>query len=172
MDATGPGGMGRRDPTCVFRVDRELIEALDGRFGPPLDSYLMGWQVWLEPAGDGDLVLEYRLHPPVGFSMPDGLHPEEVWDEVVTRIARGADPLRLGEEERRLEEIWVLLEVYPGFGDPAEPHQVRAWAEEALGQPALAAGHVDHDRLGKRWERRPGSFDLPGALLEELEIGA
>lgn len=162
--------MARRDPTCLFRVDRELIEALDGRFGPPLDSYVMGWQVWLEPAGDEDVVLEYRLHPPAGFSLPEDLHPEDLWDRVTGAIVREEDPPILGGEPRRLEEIWVLLEAYPAFGDPVEPEQVRAWAEEALGRPALVAGYVDHRRLGKRWERRPGRFDLPGALLEELGV--
>lgn len=162
--------MSRGDPTCVFEVDRSLVETLDGRLGPPLDSYVMGWQVWLEPAGEDRVELEFRLHPPAGFSMPGGIHPEELWDEVVSGLAAGGEVLRIGEEERRLEDLWVLLEIYPGFGDRVEPDQVRSWAEEMLGRPAMGAGYVDHQRLGKRWERRPGRFDLPRAVLEELGI--
>lgn len=157
------------DATCLFEVDRSLLETLDGTFGPPVDSYLTGWQVWLEPSPAG-LELEYRLHPPPGFRMPEGLHPEELWDEVQGRLAAGADLLALASGPVRLEEVWELLEVYPAHGDPVSPDDLRTWAEEALGRPALACGVVDHRRLGKQWERRPGRFDLPGALREALGV--
>ncbi|MDP8958899.1 MAG: hypothetical protein M3N51_06810 [Actinomycetota bacterium] len=154
-----------RDPTCVFEVDAGLIDALDSTFGPPIDSYVMGWQVWIEPAGEG-VELEYRLHPPAGFTIPEGLSPEDLWDQVTSQLPGGE--LRLGEERRTLDQVWVLLEVYPAFGDPATPEQLRSWAEAALGRPALASGYVDHARLGGGWERRPGRFDLPSALREAL----
>jgi hypothetical protein len=158
------------DPTCVFRVDSGLIEALERAFGPPVDSYLSGWQVWLEGAGE-DIELEYRLHPPGGFRVPEGLHPEELWDRVTGQLAEGRERLRLGDRELSLEDVWALLEVYPAFGDPLTPEELRVLSETVLGRPALAAGYVDHRRLGKHWERGRGHFDLPAALLEELAGG-
>jgi hypothetical protein len=164
------------DPTCVFEVDRDLVLALESAYGPPIDSYLNGWQVWLEPSeledAEGEpIVLEHRLHPPTGFRQPAGLSHHDLWDEVVTQLADGRDVLRLGEEERRLADVWRLLEVYPAHGDPVVPEELRAAAEGAIRRPAFAAGQVDHAGLGARWKRSKGAFDLPGALLDELGVG-
>lgn len=161
-----------RDPTCVFDCDPGLVLALEAAFGPPIDSYLMGWQVWIEPAevpGRAEPVeLEYRFHPPAGFTQPAGLSHHDLWDAVVTQLAVGVETLLLGEERRFLREVWVLLEVYPAFGEALSSSAVRAAAERALGRPATADGEVDHDRLGARWKRAKGAFDLPAALLAEL----
>lgn len=159
------------DPTCVFRCDAELVQALEAALGPPIDSYLMGWQVWLEPVavGEREIELEFRLHPPGGFEQPEGLSHHDLWDAVVQQLAAGHGELELGEERRRLDDVWVLLEVYPAHGEPVEPGELRAAAERALGRPATAAGRVDHARLGATWKRR-GGFDLPTALLEELGV--
>lgn len=159
------------DPTCVFRCDRDLVLALEAALGPPIDSYLMGWQVWLEPVDvDGEEVrFEFRLHPPVGFEQPEGLSHHDLWDEVVHQLAAGRDELELGDETRRLDAVWVLLEVYPVRAEALTPERLRAAAERVLGRPALAAGRVDHDRLGATWKRLRNDFDLPGALLEALD---
>ncbi len=163
-----------RDPTCLFRCNSELLLALEGALGPPIDSYLMGWQVWIEPAtlpGRRDPVeLEYRLHPPAGFHQPGGLSHHDLWDAVMEQIAAGRMPLRLGEEERTLQDVWVLLEVYPAFEAALSPDAVRNAAETVLEQNAIAAGYVDHERLGARWKRSKGGFDLPGALFAELDV--
>ncbi len=163
------------DPICVFAADADLVLALEAAYGPPIDSYLNGWQVWLEPSGlrdadDEPIEFEHRLHPPAGFEQPAGLSHHDLWDEVVTQLADGAEVLELGAEQRRLEEVWRLLEVYPAFGHELRPDQVRSEVEAALGRPALGAGHVDHGRLGSRWKRTSGRFDLAGALLDELGI--
>jgi hypothetical protein len=163
------------DPTCVLAVDEELDLALEAAFGPPIDSYLNGWQVWLEPCelrdADGERIeLEYRLHTPAGYAKPEGVSHHDVWDEVVTQLAAGTEPLRLGAEERRLDQIWRLLEVYPAFGDDLRPEELREQVEVALGRDALAVGYVDHGMLGARWKRTRGSFDLAGALLDELGV--
>lgn len=159
------------DPTCVFRCDAELVGSLEAAFGPPIDSYLMGWQVWVEPVDveDREVELEFRLHPPVGFEQPEGLSHHELWDEVVRQLAEGRERLDLGDEERTLDEVWVLLEVYPAYGDPVTPQELRHSAELALGRTATAAGRVDHGRLGAMWKRQRNEFDLPGALLEALD---
>ncbi|MFN2555498.1 MAG: hypothetical protein ABR592_01265 [Nitriliruptorales bacterium] len=161
-----------RDPTCLFRCDPELLLALEVAFGPPIDSYLMGWQVWIEPAelpGRSQPVeLEYRLHPPPDFRQPAGLSHHDLWEAVIEQMVAGRKRLRLGEEERSLEEVWVLLEVYPAFEDSPTPEEVRTAAEAVLERKAIAAGYVDHERLGAQWKRSKGGFDLPGALLAEL----
>lgn len=162
------------DPTCVFAVDIELIEALEAVLGPPIDSYLNGWQVWIEPletlgrSPEDDVQLEYRLHPPAGFTQPRGLSHHDLWDTVVEQIAEGRDRFVVGDEQRSLAELWVLLEVYPGFGEELSPSVLRGAVERVLGRPALACGAVDHARLGNLWKRTKGDVDLPGALLDEL----
>ncbi len=161
-----------RDPTCLFRCDAELLLALESSLGPPIDSYLMGWQVWIEPAElpgrSSPVELEYRLHPPPGFRQPEGLSHHDLWEAVVEQVVAGRTRLRLGEEERTLEELWLLLEVYPAFDDDPTPDEVRTAAEAALGRRATAAGYVDHERLGAQWKRSKGRFDLPRALLADL----
>lgn len=166
------------DPTCVFTVDLDLIGTLEATLGPPIDSYLNGWQVWIEPletlghSPEEDVQLEYRLHPPVGFTQPRGLSHHDLWDAVVEQVASGRDRFVLGEEERSLDEVWVLLEVYPAFGEDLMPDALRGAVERVLGRAALACGAVDHARLGNLWKRTKGAIDLPAALLEELGLGA
>lgn len=169
------------DPTCVFRCDVGLLGALERALGPPIDSYLNGWQVWIQPLDEiadrlpeeagtrVDVELEWRLHPPVGFAQPEGLSHHDLWDEVIRQVAAGAERLELGSETRVLEEVWVLLEVYPAFGTLGV-EELRSVAEAVVGREATAAGRVDHGRLGGRWKRTKGAFDLPGALLEELGV--
>ncbi len=159
-----------RTPVAIFDVDTTLIEALESALGPPIDSYLMGWQVWLvdaeEPQG---LTLEYRLHPPAGFEMPAGFDHHDLWDAVVTQLAEGADRVTLAQDTRALGEIWDLLEVYAAFYDDApSADDIRRRAEEALGVACGAFGEVDHERLGGRWRRQRHQFDLPNALREAL----
>ncbi|HEX2026822.1 MAG TPA: hypothetical protein VHF25_02350 [Nitriliruptorales bacterium] len=169
MSAPEPGS-----PVCVFRVDRSLLETLEAALGPPIDSYLNGWQVWIEPAelhpGDDPVEFEYRLHPPHGFRQPEGLSHHDLWDAVVEQLADGADRLMLGREHRTLPQLWVLLEVYPAFGERHTPGDVGAVAERMLGRAPLACGYVDHARLGSIWKRHKGGVDLPGALLAELGV--
>lgn len=154
-------------PTVIFDVDRALLETLEARLGPPIDSYLMGWQVWLYPVEGTEVDLELRLHPPAGFSQPEGLDHHVLWEELMSQISDGAEVLELGEESRRLDEVFVLLEAYPVFA-PASVEQVRDWTEELLGRDALAAGEVDHDRLSGRFRREQHDADLAGALREIL----
>jgi hypothetical protein len=159
-------------PVAVFDVDAGLLEALETAFGPPIDSYLRGWQVWIEPMdpdADDAVELEYRLHPPAGFGMPNGLNHHDLWDEVITQVADGAPTFALGAEQCDLPDIWVLLEVFPAFGDEMTSAEVAAAAEAALGRPARAHGDVDHERLGGRFKREGHDADLPAALLAALE---
>ncbi len=163
------------DPTCLFDCDAELIMALEAALGPPIDSYLNGWQVWVESTpvpGRGEIELEYRLHVPAGFTQPAGLSHHDLWDEVVHQLAEGRSELRLGEETRTLDRVWRLLEIYPAFGDPVAPDALRTAVETLLERPALATGYVDHARLGARWKRTKGAYDLAGELLRALDVEA
>ncbi len=169
------------DPVAVFAVDLELLAALESAFGPPIDSYLMGWQVWLveveAPDAPEGLELEYRLHPPAGFEQPRGdverpFSHHDLWDEVMAQVGDGRRAFELGVEERDLASLWTLLEVFPAFGDGVSAAQVRGWAEAALGRPALASGEVDHERLGGAWKRLGHAVDLPTALLDALGIAS
>ncbi|QBI19422.1 hypothetical protein ER308_07560 [Egibacter rhizosphaerae] len=165
--------MGPEVPTCVYRVDAALIERLDERLGPPLDSYVRGWQVWLEPHGPQGETLEWRLHPPARFRMPRGVDPHDLFEVVLQGLAAVGDPddeaFAAGEEARRLTEIWEVLEVWPTFGDELAPELVAGAATRALGRPPDAAGHADHARLGDQFKGRRGDFSVGVALLEQLE---
>ena len=100
----------RGTATCVYRVDPALVEQLDAALGPPLDSYVRGWQVWLEDNGPGGERLEWRLHPPARFRMPRGVNPHDLFDVVLQGLADAADPavdaFPAGKERRSLAEIW------------------------------------------------------------------
>ena len=159
--------------TCAYRVDAELVERLDARLGPPLDSYVRGWQVWLEPHGPSGETLEWRLHPPAGFSMPRGVNPHDLFEVVLAGIADSpdpsAEPLDLGEEARPLGAVWEVLEVFPTFGDDIGPAALIEAAERALGRRPDRAGHADHGRLGDLFKGQRGNFSVGQALLETLD---
>lgn len=165
--------MARGIATCVYRVDPALVELLDARLGPPLDSYVRGWQVWLEPNGPSGVRLEWRLHPPARFRMPRGVNPHDLFDVVLQGLADSVfDPaaeFATGQERHRLAEIWEVLEVFPAHGDEvASSALADAVAEVLGGRRPDAAGHADHDRLGDEWKGRRGDFSVGQALLEAL----
>jgi hypothetical protein len=159
-------------PTCAYRVDAGLVEALDRHLGPPLDSYVRGWQVWLEDNGPAGETLEWRLHPPAGFRMPRGVNPHDLFETVLQGLAgvedARADAIDVGEERRRLGEIWEVLEVFPAFTADADPRDVVRAAARAIGRTPDVAGRVDHDRLGGEWKGRRGDFSVGRLLLETL----
>lgn len=146
-------------PTCAYRVDAALVEALDERLGPPLDSYVRGWQVWLEENGPGGERIEWRLHPPARFRMPRGVNPHDLFDVALQAIADG---------DVALGDFWEVLEVFPADGDPMEPPEVARLATAVLGRPPDAAGWADHDRLGDLFKGRRGDFSVGQALLGQL----
>lgn len=160
-------------PTCAYRVDADLCERLDRCLGAPLDSYVRGWQVWLEPNGPGGMTLEWRLHPPAGFEMPPAVDHRDLFDTVLAAVADSADPdrepLTLGADRRRLREVWEVLEVYPAYGGDPDPARLVEAARTALdGRAPDAAGRVDHGRMGDLWKARRGRYSVGAALFETL----
>ena len=161
-------------PTCAYRVDAELVEALDAVLGPPLDSYVRGWQVWLEPDGPDGATLEWRLHPPARFRMPRGVDPHDLFGEVLQGLAaaeppREQHPLELGAATLPLSRVWEVLEVFPTYGEDVDPEVLAAAAANRLsGRWPDVAGRVDHARMGDEWKSRSGGYSVGEVLLTSL----
>ncbi len=154
--------MPRLVPTCVWRATPELVLALDGRFGPPVDAYVNGSQVWLREDGPGGAVLEWRLHPVAGFRRPAGTGTYELFETVADALAAGAPP------PAPLDRLWDGLESFAAYGEEVEPATLAASCTEALGRPPDAAGLADHDRVADEWERSAGGVSIIDALLAQL----
>ncbi len=161
------------NPTCAYRVDADLVELLERQLGPPLDSYVMGWQVWLEPNGPRGITLEWRLHPPARFRMPRKVNPHDLFEVVLQGIASvddpATEPFETGAERHVLGEIWEILEVFPAYDDEATPDELVEAASAALGRRPDVAGYVDHARLGDLWKSSRGNLSVGQVLLSDLD---
>ena len=149
-------------PTCVWRATPSLITRLDDAFGPPLDTYVNGSQVWLREDGPGGVVLEWRLHPVAGYARPKGVATEEVFELAAAALATGQPG------PAPLDQLWEGLEAFPAYGDEVEPAGLARACTGALGVAPDAAGLADHDRIGDQWERTGGAISIVAALLAEL----
>ena len=165
-------------PTAVWRISPELVLALDEHLGPPVDSYVNGSQTWLvgdEPsgptgAGDAEMILEFRLHPVSGYRAPAGCSHYDIWETVVTQLSQEVDaqPLRLGNETRSLNDLWDGLEAFPAYGDEIEPARLTTLATAALALAPDRAGLVDHEAIGDAWERANGKVSIVELLIDQL----
>jgi hypothetical protein len=158
-------------PAAVWRITPELVSALDERLGPPIDGYVNGTQVWLTPDGPGDTMLEWRLHPVAGYRAPAGVAADELWEAVIGALSTGESPaeIAVGTERRDLTTFWDGLECFPAYAEESEPAALAGAAREALGIAPDKAGLVDHERIGKEWERSRGRSSLVAMLLAEFE---
>lgn len=151
--------------SCVWRATPELVVALDGRFGEPLDTYVNGSQVWIREDGPGGALLEWRLHPVAGYRRPAGLATEEVFSSTALALGTG------GEPPAPLLSLWDGLEV---FGvepdDRIEPQPLAAAATAALGLAPDAVGVVDHETIAETWEATRGGISVVVALLGQLGV--
>jgi hypothetical protein len=141
---------------AVWRIRKEVISALDERFGDPLDSYVNGSQVWVS---EDDLPLEWRLHPVPGYERPRGVGTYEVFPHVALAVARGEE----------VELPWDGLEVFAAYDDEIEPAPLASVATAALGIHPDAWGLVDHDSIGDEWERTRGAISVVERLLTQLQ---
>jgi hypothetical protein len=150
-------------PTCVWRISRELIAALDARFGDPVDAYVNGSQTWLRDDGPGDIPLEWRLHPVAGFERPASVESHyDLFAAMAFAIASETSP------PAEAADVWDGLEAFPAYGDEVEPAPLAAACHGALGIAANACGLVDHDRIADAWEASGGQMSIVDALLSEL----
>jgi hypothetical protein len=155
----------RLTATCVWRATAELILALDGRFGEPVDAYVNGSQVWLRDDGPGGMTIEWRLHPVPGYQRPAGMETYDVFSSTALALATGEDPAA------PLDRLWEGLEAFSAYDEELEPAPLAAAATGALGIPPDASGLVDHQRIGDDWERTGGRVSIVAALLGQLGRG-
>lgn len=153
--------------TALWWTTPELVDALDGRLGPPVDSYVNGSQTWF--SGE-EQTLEWRLHPVAAFTMPAGLSHYDLWDRVVDELHGGRAPeaLELGTEVRALATLWDGLECFPAYGDDLEPATLSARATDLLGVGPDLCGLVDHDTVGDAWEATRGKVSILRLLSDQL----
>ncbi len=150
-------------PTCVWRISDELVAALDGRFGDPVDAYVNGSQTWLLENGPGGIVVEWRLHPVPGYERPPSLGTYDVFPTLAARIVAGEEALV------PVASLWDGLEAFAAYGEETEPAVLRAAAVTALGVEPDATGLVDHESIGDEWERSNGRVSIIEALLRQLD---
>ena len=160
-----------RTATCIWRVDAELVLALDEHLGPPVDSYLNGSQTWITNDGPGGVELEWRLHPVAGYRLPRDLSHYDVWEQVVGALTVVVDPdsLTLGSEPRTLRSLWDGLECFAAYGDDLEPAPLAQAATNALGRPPDASGLVDHEAIGTAWEHAKGATSIVEMVFAHLK---
>jgi hypothetical protein len=149
-------------PACVWRSTPEVVVALDERFGPPVDAYVNGSQVWLRDDGPGGTTLEWRLHPVAGYRRPPDVGTYEVFEVTAGALARGDSP------PAPVASLWDGLEAFPAYGDELEPPLLGGSCGAALGIRPDACGLVDHSEIGDAWERSGGNTSIVDALLAQL----
>jgi hypothetical protein len=163
--------MSERAATALWYPTPALLLALDERLGAPVDSYVNGSQTWLTPEGPGEIMLEWRLHPVAGYRTPRGMSHYDVWEAVVSALSNDSDasgPMQLGEERRRVDEIWGGLECFAAYGDDVEPGPLAVAATDALGIAPDRYGLVDHEAIGDAWEKTMGQVSIVELLRAQL----
>lgn len=154
--------MGRLVPSCVWRATPELVQRIDQRFGPPVDAYVNGSQVWLRDDGPAGATVEWRLHPVASFRRPAGAGTYDLFGSVAFAIAAGT------ELPAPLDQLWDGLEAFLAYGDETEPAVLAAACAEALGLEPDGRGLVDHDLIADEWERSERSTSIVRALWDQL----
>ncbi len=162
MNSAASSASSRLVPTCVWRATPDVVIALDDRFGPPVDAYVNGAQVWLR-AGPSGSTLEWRLHPVAGYERPGGVGTYEVFETAADALAQGGSP------PAPLEELWDGLEAFPAYGEEIEPAPLVASCADELGVAPHASGLVDHADIANRWEASQGQTSIVAALFAQLE---
>ncbi|HEX3393598.1 MAG TPA: hypothetical protein VHS52_03635 [Acidimicrobiales bacterium] len=154
--------MARLVPSCVWRATPEVVTALDGRFGPPIDAYVNGAQVWLRD-GPAGATIEWRLHPVAGYRRPPGVGTYEVFEAVADALAQAGPP------PAPLDRLWDGLEAFPAYGDEVEPVPLAAACTQELGRAPDLSGLVDHEAIATQWESTQGSTSIVAALFTQLQ---
>jgi hypothetical protein len=150
-------------PVCVWRATPELVVALDGRLGEPVDAYVNGSQVWLRDDGPGEMTIEWRLHPVPGYRRPPGVGTYEIFARTALAFGTGTEP------PAALDALWEGLEAFSAYDEEIEPAPLSAVVTAVLGLAPDACGVVDHQAIGDEWERTGGKVSIIDALLAQLQ---
>ena len=161
-----------RTATCIWRVDADLVLALDERLGPPVDSYLNGSQTWITDDGPAA-----RSASSGGSTRSPGTACRAICRTTTCGSRSSARcpsaPIRtrstLGSEPRTLRSLWDGLECFAAYGDDLEPAPLAQAATDALGRAPDAAGLVDHDAIGTAWEHARGATSIVEMVFAELK---
>jgi hypothetical protein len=154
----------RRIASAVWRARPEVVIALDGRFGEPIDAYVNGSQVWLREDGPGGVTLEWRLHPVAGYRRPARTATYEVFSATALALATDETP------PAALDELWDGLEAFPAYADVIDPQSLAVAGADALGIPPDAYGLVDHERIASEWEKTNGTVSISARLFAQLQL--
>ncbi|MSO37132.1 MAG: hypothetical protein EXQ69_02650 [Acidimicrobiia bacterium] len=157
-----------RTATALWWIQPEVVLALDGLLGPPVDAYVNGSQTWFS---DEERTIEWRLHPVGGYRSPGSLSHYDLFESVVDQLVTGADPtqLKLGNQTRALSDIWDGLEAFPAFGDEFEPATLVRRTIELIGIAPDISGLVDHAPIGEEWERTGRKASIVQLLAAQLQ---
>lgn len=149
----------------MWKISPELVVALDGRFGPPVDAYVNGSQTWLRDDGPGGATLEWRLHPVAGFTRPPEVGTHDLFEVVALALGTGGVP------PAPPEALWDGLEAFPAHPEEGEvePATLAEACTAALGIAPDASGMLDHDAIGDAWERAGGELSIVDAAIGQLE---
>jgi hypothetical protein len=148
--------------SAVWRVRPDVVVAVDGRFGEPIDTYVNGSQVWLREDGPEGVMLEWRLHPVPGYRRPGGVGTDEVFSATALALADGGTP------PAGLDDLWDGLEAFPAYDDVVDPQALAEAATASLGIPPDAFGLVDHERIASEWEHTSRNVSITARLLAQL----
>lgn len=143
----------------------DVVRALDGRFGDPVDAYVNGSQTWLRDDGPGGETIEWRLHPVANFVSPPGVAVHDLFATVALAAAGRSND----DGNRRATALWDGLEAFPAYSDELEPAPLAAAVTDALGLAPDGVGLVDHERIAEAWERSGRSQSITEALFEQLQ---
>jgi len=146
-------------------MSRDLVVALDERFGEPVDAYVNGSQVWLRDDGPGGIAIEWRLHPVAGFRKPKGVSTADLFPATALALATGEAPVAPADS------LWDGLEAFPAYDDEVEPAPLAEALTASLGIAPDASGLVDHQRIGDEWEQSNRDISIIDRLLRELSGG-
>ena len=164
--------MAERVASALWWITPELVVALDAHLGLPVDSYVNGSQTWL--VDDGDLTLEWRLHPVGGFTQPDGLSHYDLWEQVVAQLSAG-DVTRRARARRRDPRARGRSGTASSASSRSATTSNRRTSR--CGRPARSGiapdlcGLVDHQAVGDRWEQAKGEVSIVQLLADQLAEG-
>lgn len=149
-------------PTCVWRMSTDLVLALHARFGPPVHAYVNGGQSWLRNDGPGGEPIEWRIHPVPRYTAPDRITHHEVFPAVALALRHGDEP------PAPPGTLWDGLQAFPAYGDEIDPEAFTRAATDALGVRPDASGLIDHEAVGREWERNRGQGSIVDSLFRRL----